>query len=201
MSTFLRTFITRCLWAVACLMAVTATQVNADDGDMTTKVSGVISKIDSRRISVTTSWGHMNIQSDALADARVGDEITVWINESNVVIDAYPKGAARPEHRWIRGKLTYTSSDQNAITLWTPKGKRDFLVKQNQSKFGTFAEGVPITVQLNDKGEVVDVHRQLELELALAAALTPSPVFGSNWRGSGGDQVRAGVCEDASGTT
>lgn len=99
MSTFLRTFITRCLLAVACLTAVTATHVNADDRDMTTKVSGVISKIDSRRISVTTSWGHMNIQSDALADAKVGGEITVWVNESNVVIDAYPKGAARPEHR------------------------------------------------------------------------------------------------------
>jgi hypothetical protein len=68
-----------------------AIQVQADDRDTTTKVSGVISKIQPGRISVTTSWGHMSIQSDALAEANVGDEITVWVNENNVVIDAYPK--------------------------------------------------------------------------------------------------------------
>jgi hypothetical protein len=177
MRTFLTTFITRCLLPAACLIAVTATLVHADDRDTTTKVSGVISKIEPGRISVTTSWGQMSIQSDALAEAKVGDEITVWVNENNVVIDAYPKGAARPEHRWIRGKLTYTSSDQNAITLWTPEGEKDFTVKRNRSKFGSFAEGTPITVQLNDKGEVIDVHRRLELELALAPVPHVEPGF------------------------
>ncbi|WP_447980265.1 hypothetical protein [Candidatus Nitrospira bockiana] len=165
------------VWALACLMPVMATQVGADDRDMTTKVSGTISKIDSGRISVATAWGHMSIQSDALADAKVGDEITVWVNENNVVIDAYPKGAARPEHRWIRGNLAYTSSDQDAIKLWTPEGTKDFTVKRNRSKFSSLAEGAPITVQLNDKGEVIDVHRQLDLVLALTAVPHTKPGF------------------------
>jgi hypothetical protein len=127
---------------------------------------------------VTTSWGTMSIQSDALTEAKVGDGITVWVNENNVVIDAYPKGAARPHHRWVRGNLTYTSGNQEAITLWTPEGKQDFVVKQNRSKFGSYTEGSPITVQLNDKGEVIDVHRQLELELAIA----PLPHIDSGFR-------------------
>jgi uncharacterized protein YacL (UPF0231 family) len=177
MNTFFRTSVRRCLLAAACFIAVTATPVHADDRDTTTKVSGVISKIQPGRIAVTTTWGHMSIQSDALAEAKVGDEITVWVNENNVVIDAYPKGAARPVHRWIRGKLAYTSSDQNAIKLWTPEGEKDFTVKRNQSKFGSFAEGAPITVQLNDKGEVIDVHRQLELDLAIAPAPHTKPGF------------------------
>jgi TusA-related sulfurtransferase len=150
------------------LLAVTATPVNADDQVWTTKVNGVISEMRSGLIMATTSWGTMTIQSDALTEAKVGDEITVWVNENNVVIDAYPKGEARPHHRWVRGNLTYTSGNQEAITLWTPEGKKDFIVKRNRSKFGSFAEGNPITVQLNDKGEVIDVHRQLELELAIA---------------------------------
>jgi hypothetical protein len=91
MTKFLRTSLTQCLLASTCLIAVMAIQVQADDRDTTTKVSGVISKIQPGRISVTTSWGHMSIQSDALAEANVGDEITVWVNENNVVIDAYPK--------------------------------------------------------------------------------------------------------------
>ena len=110
----------------------------------------------------------MSIQSDALTDAKAGEEITMWVNENNVVIDAYPKGAARPEHRWIRGKLTYTSAEKNLIKPWTPEGEQDFTVKRNRPKFTMFQEGALITVQLNDKGEVIDVHRQLELELAIA---------------------------------
>lgn len=160
--------IAQVLLAAACLIAVLATQASADDRDTTTKVSGVISQMHSGRISVTTSWGQMNIQSDALADAKVGDEITVWVNENNVVIDAYPKGASRPQHRWIRGKLTYTSGDMNSIKLWTPEGEKSFTVKRNRPKFSKFQEGAFITVQLNDKGEVIDVHRVLELDLELA---------------------------------
>jgi uncharacterized protein YacL (UPF0231 family) len=168
MKQLLKASMIRFLLAVTCFLAAAATQAIADDRDTTTKVSGVIAQIRSGLISVTTSWGHMTIQSEALADATVGDEITVWVNENNVVIDAYPKGEPRPRHRWIRGKLTYASADKNAIKLWTPEGEKDFTVKRNRPKFTQFQEGTPITVQLNDKGEVIDVHRMLELELALA---------------------------------
>jgi len=40
-----------------------------------------------------------------------------------------------------------------------------------------FQEGAPITVQLNDKGEVIDVYRQLELELAVAPVPHIEPGF------------------------
>ena len=177
MHIFLRTVTAKWFLSAACLIAVTATQVNADEQVWTTKVNGVISQMRSGLIMVTTSWGTMTIQSDALTEAKVGDGITVWVNENNVVIDAYPKGAARPHHRWVRGNLTYTSGNQEAITLWTPEGKQDFIVKRNRPKFGSFAEGSPITVQLNDKGEVIDVHRQLELELAIAPMPHIDPGF------------------------
>lgn len=177
MNIFLNTATAQCLLAVACLFTVMATQVNAEEQDMTTKVNGVISQMRSGLIMVTTSWGSMTIQSDALTEAKVGDAITVWVNENNVVIDAYPKGSARPHHRWVRGNLTYTSGTQEAITLWTPEGKQDFIVKRNRSKFGSYTEGSPITVQLNEKGEVIDVHRQLELELAIAPLPHIEPGF------------------------
>jgi len=69
--------------ALVGLTPVLETQVQADDRDTKKKMNGVISKMDSGRISVTTSWGHMTIQSDALVDAKVGDEVTVWVNENN----------------------------------------------------------------------------------------------------------------------
>jgi hypothetical protein len=192
MTTFLRTSTVQCFLAAACFLAVTATQVIADDQVWTTKVSGVISQMRSGLIMVTTSWGTMSIQSDALTEAKIGDAITVWVNENNVVIDAYPKGAARPTHRWVRGNLTYTSGNQEAITLSTPEGTKDFIVKRNRSKFGSYAEGSPITVQLNDKGEVIDVHRRLELELAIAPLPYIDPGFRIKLEGLVAD-VRSGL--------
>lgn len=192
MTTFVRAATVQCFLAAACLLAVTVTQVNADDQVWTTKVNGVISEMRSGLIMVTTSWGSMTIQSDALTEAKVGDGITVWVNENNVVIDAYPKGAVRPHHRWVRGNLIYTSGNQEAITLWTPEGKKDFIVKRNRPKFGSFAEGSPITVQLNDKGEVIDVHRQLELELAIAPLPHIDPGFRIKLEGVVAD-IRSGL--------
>jgi hypothetical protein len=174
---YLKIFNMHCLLATAWFMAAPVTEVNADDRDTTTKVSGVISRVHDGRITVGTSWGHMNIQSDALANAKVGDKITVWVNESNVVIDAYPKGSARPQHRWIRGTLTYASADKKAITLWTPEGEKAFQVKKNHPKFTMFEEGTPITVQVNDQDEVIDVHRLLDLELAVIPVPHIEPGF------------------------
>lgn len=77
MKKFLGVSTMQLLLGLTCFMCVMATQANADDRDTATKVSGVISKIHSGRISVTTSWGHMSIRSDALASAKAGDEITV----------------------------------------------------------------------------------------------------------------------------
>ena len=83
----------------------------------------------------------MSIRSDALADAKIGDEVTLWVNENNVVIDAYSIGAARPVHRWIRGTLTYSSAEKDAIKLWTPEGGKEFAVKRNPPKFTIFRKG------------------------------------------------------------
>ncbi len=77
MGTFLRISIMQCLLGVACLIAVTATQVNADDGDTTTKVSGVVSKIESARISVTM---------------KEGTPITIELNEGGNVIEIRTAG-------------------------------------------------------------------------------------------------------------
>ena len=83
--------VTSCCLAAAWSAFMTI-PVRANDRDTTTQVNGVISKIETGRISVATAWGRMSLHLKASAHAKVGDEITVWVNENNVVIDAYPKG-------------------------------------------------------------------------------------------------------------
>ncbi len=57
MTAFLRTATVRCFLAAACLIAITATQVNADDRDTTTKVNGIISQMRSGLIMAGTAAG------------------------------------------------------------------------------------------------------------------------------------------------
>ncbi len=175
MNTFLKIYVLPSCLAATCLLAVTATQGSAHDRDTARKVSGTINKVDARTVEIATSWGHMSLQSDALNEGKIGDEVTVWVNESNVIIDAYPKAQARPEHRRVRGTLTYASSENNAVKLWTSEGEQEFRVTKNSPKFTTFKVGTPITVRLNDKGEVIDARRQVEVPIAVAPV--PQPGF------------------------
>ncbi len=163
MNTFLRTSGMQSCLAATCLIAVNATEVSADNRDTARKLSGTITKMDTRRVSIATSWGHMNIQSAALNDSKVGDEVTVWVNESNAVVDAYPEGRARPADHQVHGRLSAASSGKSTIKIRTLEGEKEFGVKQNLSKFTMFKEGTPITVHLNITGDIIDVQRQSDL--------------------------------------
>lgn len=158
MKKFLSVSTTQLLLGLICLICVMATQVNADDRDTTMKVSGVISKFHSGLISVTTSWGHMSIQSDGLAEAKVGDELTLWVSGNNVAVDHHAKGK-KGVHRLITDKLTYTSGDKKEIKLMTPEGERSFPVQHGESKLSTIEEGTPIAVELNEAGNVIEIRK------------------------------------------
>ncbi|MGE0469993.1 MAG: hypothetical protein AB7L09_13590 [Nitrospira sp.] len=158
MNIFLNTATAQCLLAVACLFTVMATQVNAEEQDMTTKVNGVISQMRSGLIMVTTSWGSMTIQSDALTEAKVGDKLTVWVSSNNVVVDLHAKGT-EGVHRLITGKLTSALGDMKEITLITPEGERTFAVQHGESKLSGMKEGMPIAIELNEAGHVIEIRK------------------------------------------
>ncbi len=138
------------------------------------KLTGVISKIRSGVIFVKTPVGQVSFGSKfaakgGLADAQVGDEVTMWVNENNIVIDVHKKGETEPVHRLVTGNLTYTSDLKTEIKLWTPQGEKTFSVERGKSKLPAIKEGEPVTVELNKAGEVIDIHR-----LKLSIQATPS---------------------------
>jgi len=124
------------------------------------KVGGVVSKVQSGVITVKTPWGSMRIvSSDILKNIVVGEEVELQVNENNVVIDVHRKGEKSHSHQFVSGNLTYTSKDKKEITLWTPEGEKTFDVQAGRSKLSTFEEGVPITIELNEAGDMIDIHR------------------------------------------
>ena len=56
------------------------------------KVSGVVSKVESKYITVKTTWGFLVITSDTSSkNLEVGEEVEMTVNENNTVIDVHRK--------------------------------------------------------------------------------------------------------------
>ena len=124
------------------------------------KISGTVSKVQSGQTTVKTSWGSMTISSAVSPKGlEVGEEVEMQVNENNAVIDVHRKGDKRHSHRFVTGNLAYTSPDKREIQLWTPEGDKTFDVQTGRSKLSAFEEGTPVTLELNEAGKVIDIHK------------------------------------------
>ncbi|HMS82173.1 MAG TPA: hypothetical protein PKD12_00810 [Nitrospira sp.] len=141
-------------------------------------VSGVISKIESGLTTIKTPWGRMTIASTATPkDLAVGDDVDMQVNENNTVIDVHRKGQKGHAHRYVTGNLVYASPDKKEVKLWTPEGEKSFDVQAGQSQLSIFQEGAPITVEVNEAGKVIDVHK-FTVEMAFADNPRTRPGYG-----------------------
>ena|SRR3989442_801095 len=102
----------------------------------------------------------LSFTQSVISSPKVGDEMTLWVNESNMVIDAHPKSQAAKAHRFISGTLTNLDNVKSKITLSTPEGVKSFKIKPETRNFAEISNGTSVTVELNERGEVIDVHRE-----------------------------------------
>lgn len=129
-----------------------------------TKMTGVVTDAKSGILTVKTDTGTtLRINRNAEmrhghAMPQVGDELTIWVNENNTVIDVHPKGQ-EGIHRFITGKLAYVGKMKDEIKLWTPEGEKVFPLERLEVKTGGIEEGALVTVELNEAGTVIDLHR------------------------------------------
>ncbi|HSL02474.1 MAG TPA: hypothetical protein VK901_02910 [Nitrospiraceae bacterium] len=139
------------------------------------KVNGVVSKVQSGLTTVKTSWGSMTIASTFTPKhLEVGEEVEMQVNENNAVIDVHRKGDHTHVHRFVSGNLTYTSADRKEIKLWTPEGEKSFDVQAGRSKMGSIEEGTPVAIELNEAGNMIDIHR-FTVEMSFGAQPRTKP--------------------------
>lgn len=130
------------------------------------KVSGIVSKVQSDHVTVKTAWGQMVISSaTAPKNLKVGEEVEMQVSENNAVIDVHRKGDKGHSHRFVTGNLTYASPDHKEIKLWTPEGEKTLDVQSGRSQLSAFQEGAPVTLELNEAGKVIDIHK-MTVEMA-----------------------------------
>jgi hypothetical protein len=131
------------------------------------KVEGVVSEVKSGLYTVKTSTGATLTLAESAAVRygrdlpKVGDEMTLWVNEGNMVMDARPKGQAGKTPRFISGTLASIDYGQSQMRLSTSGGEKSFTLRPESRMFRDIAVGSHVTIEVNDTGEVIDLHKDI----------------------------------------
>ena len=129
------------------------------------KVEGVVTEVKSGLYTVKTTTGATLTLTEATAFRqgqavpKVGDEVTLWVNEGNMVMDARPKGQPGKGPRFITGTLASIDNGKSQMTLSTSGGERGYSLKPESRMFRDIAVGSEVTIEVNEMGEVIDVHK------------------------------------------
>ena len=129
------------------------------------KVEGVVTEVKSGLYTVKTTTGATLTLTEATvfrqgqAVPKVGDEMTLWVNEGNMVMDARPKGQPGKGPRFITGMLASIDNGKSQMTLSTSGGERGYSLRPESRMFRDIAVGSEVTIEVNEMGEVIDVHK------------------------------------------
>ena len=129
------------------------------------KVEGVVTEVKSGLYTVRTSTGSTLTLTEAAAVRqgkpvpKVGDEMTLWVNEGNMVMDARPKWQPEKGPRFITGTLASIDNGKSQMTLSTSGGERGYSLRPESRMFRDIAVGSEVTIEVNEMGEVIDVHK------------------------------------------
>jgi len=129
------------------------------------KVEWVVTEVKSGLYTVKTTTGATLTLTEATvfrqgqAVPKVGDEMTLWVNEGNMVMDARPKGQPGKGPRFITGMLASIDNGKSQMTLSTSGGERGYSLRPESRMFRDIAVGSEVTIEVNEMGEVIDVHK------------------------------------------
>ena len=126
-------------------------------------VSGVVKDVKSDVYTVKTPTGLLTLNQNTSERhghgiPKVGDELTLLVDENNAVIDAHPKGQ-EGKHQFVTGKLIRLDRMDKHVKVSTPQGEKSFPLERLELKAKGLEEGAPIIVELNEAGTAIDVHR------------------------------------------
>ena len=85
--------------------------------------------------------------------------MTLWVNEGNMVMDARLKGQSGQAPRFITGMLGSIDHGKSQMTLSTSGGEKSFKLRPESRMFRDIAVGSEVTIEVNDTGEVIDIHK------------------------------------------
>ncbi|HEX2056273.1 MAG TPA: hypothetical protein VHF07_07255 [Nitrospiraceae bacterium] len=136
-------------------------QAPKSDSQTRMRLRGTVTKLKSAFVFLDTSLGIVTVSAKTgVRNAKVGQDMTVWIHGDRVAIDLYQANQQAPLRRFLTGRLVYATPDKSSLTLWTPEGDKTFRADhRGKGSLASVKEGSPITVELNQQGEIVEIRR------------------------------------------
>jgi len=127
------------------------------------QATGVVTQVTPTAIKLKTPFANVTLNVNAtersgFSNLKIGDELTVWMNEDNIVVDVHRKGD-QPQHRLITGKLAFSDQAKTQMKLWTPEGMQTFPIKMDEARLHNLKEGTLVTVEIDELGRLMDIHR------------------------------------------
>ena len=162
------------LFVIPAVMVMTPLEAQSDPADPEElvymkaghkKVEGVVTELNSGLIIVKSSTGGTLTLTEGAAFRqgkpvpKIGDEMTLWVNEGNMVMAAYPKGQPGKAPRFITGTLASIDNGKSQMTLSTSEGERGYSLRPESRMFRDIAVGSDVTIEVNEMGEVIDIHK------------------------------------------
>lgn len=124
------------------------------------KISGSVAKLKAGYTFLRTPVGMLPISSKTgLKQAKVGQDLTLWVHDTNMAVELRPEGQEQPTTRLLTGKLAYSTPEKQELTIWTPEGEQQFSTDQANGTLAGLKEGSPVIVELNGQGSVVEIRR------------------------------------------
>jgi hypothetical protein len=89
---------------------------------------------------------------------KAGDEVIVVLDENNYIVDMHLKGK-EGRHQHVTGKLIHLGMLKKEIKIQTVEGEKVFPLTEQGQKTKGIADGTLVTIELNEVGAAIDVHR------------------------------------------
>jgi TusA-related sulfurtransferase len=94
-------------------------------------------------------------------DLKPGDEVSLIIDENNVIIDAHKVSTPGHGHRVLKGRLEEAEASGKKIVLSTAGGRKALEVDPAAvSKVAGLKKGAELRVELDEANTVIDIHQE-----------------------------------------
>ena len=151
------------------LFALSAAAHEADQAGPRTHrmVTAVITRIEPSMLFVQPKAGLQprtisvrKAERMGLHDAKVGEEIMLIVDESDVLVDVHRMQVPPQGHRLLTGKLDYADPFWGVLKIETPEGIETFAVDSLAgSKLSALKERGQVRLELDEDNMVIDIHR------------------------------------------
>lgn len=94
-----------------------------------------------------------------LHEAKVGEEVIVTLDESNVLLDIHDPSRPIHGHRVLVGNLAYADPFWEVVEIFTSEGLESFSVDTLVgTKLGALPEGALVRAELDEANVLIDIH-------------------------------------------